>query len=101
VVENGCEFGIGMDGDGDRIGVVDENGNFVHPDRLMALFAADILVDRRGGTEAERVVFYDVKCSMALEEAIRESGGIPRMVRTGHSFMKRELKDNPNSPMAG
>jgi len=101
VVENGCEFGIGMDGDGDRIGVVDENGKFVHPDRLMVLFAADILVDRRGGTESERVVFYDVKCSMALEEAIRESGGIPRMVRTGHSFMKRELKDNPNSPMAG
>ncbi|MEE3200567.1 MAG: phosphomannomutase/phosphoglucomutase, partial [Candidatus Thermoplasmatota archaeon] len=95
VVENGCELGIGMDGDGDRIGVVDEQGRFIHPDRLMALIAADVLVDRRDGTEAERTVFFDVKCSMALEEAILASGGIPRMVRTGHSFMKRELRNNP------
>ena len=65
VVENNCEFGIGMDGDGDRIGVVDEQGRFIHPDRLMAVIAADVLVDRRDGTEAERTVFFDVKCSMA------------------------------------
>ncbi|MBR84957.1 MAG: phosphomannomutase/phosphoglucomutase [Euryarchaeota archaeon] len=101
VVENGCEFGIGMDGDGDRIGVVDEQGRFIHPDRLMALIAADVLVDRRNGTEAERTVFYDVKCSLALEEAILASGGVPRMVRTGHSFMKRELRANPDAVMAG
>lgn len=101
VIENGCEFGIGMDGDGDRIGIVDERGRFIHPDRLMALIAADVLVDRRGGTEAERTVFFDVKCSMALEEAIIASGGIPRMVRTGHSFMKRELRANPDAVMAG
>ena len=101
VVENGCEFGIGMDGDGDRLGVVDEQGRFIHPDRLMALFAADILVDRRDGTDSERTVFFDVKCSMALEEVIVESGGIPKMVRTGHSFMKKELRNNPDSPLAG
>ena len=101
VVENGCELGIGMDGDGDRIGVVDKQGRFIHPDRLMALIAADVLVDRRDGTEAERTVFFDVKCSMALEEAILASGGIPRMVRTGHSFMKRELRNNPEAVMAG
>ena len=101
VVENGCELGIGMDGDGDRIGVVDEQGRFIHPDRLMALIAADVLVDRRDGTEAERTVFFDVKCSMALEEAILASGGIPRMVRTGHSCMKRELRNNPEAVKAG
>ena len=101
VVENNCEFGIGMDGDGDRIGVVDEKGRFIHPDRLMAVFAADVLVDRRDGTEAERTVFFDVKCSMALEEAILASGGVPKMVRTGHSFMKRELRSNPEAVMAG
>ena len=101
VVENNCEFGIGMDGDGDRIGVVDEQGRFIHPDRLMALIAADVLVDRRDGTEAERTVFFDVKCSMALEEAILASGGVPKMVRTGHSFMKRELRSNPEAVMAG
>jgi len=101
VVENNCEFGIGMDGDGDRIGVVDEQGRFIHPDRLMAVIAADVLVDRRDGTEAERTVFFDVKCSMALEEAILASGGVPKMVRTGHSFMKRELRSNPQAVMAG
>ena len=101
VVENNCEFGIGMDGDGDRIGVVDEKGRFIHPDRLMVVIAADVLVDRRDGTEAERTVFFDVKCSMALEEAILASGGVPKMVRTGHSFMKRELRSNPEAVMAG
>ncbi len=101
VVENNAEFGIGMDGDGDRIGVVDENGKFIHPDRLMTIFVKDILGEREGGTESERTVFYDVKCSMALEEVIYSSGGFPKMVRTGHSFMKRELKENPDSPLAG
>ena len=101
VVENNCEFGIGMDGDGDRIGVVDEQGRFIHPDRLMAVIAADVLVDRRDGTEAERTVFFDVKCSMALEEAILASGGVPKMLRTGHSFMKRELRSNPEAVLAG
>ena len=101
VVENYCEFGIGMDGDGDRIGVVDEQGRFIHPDRLMAVIAADVLVDRRDGTEAERTVFFDVKCSMALEEAILASGGVPKMVRTRHSFMKRELRSNLEAVMAG
>jgi len=101
VIENKAEFGIGMDGDGDRIGVVDEAGNFIHPDRLMTIFAKDILRERKGGTESERTVFFDVKCSMALEDAITSAGGIPVMVRTGHSFMKRELRNNPDSPLAG
>ena len=102
VVEHGAEFGIGMDGDGDRIGVVDEAGRFIHPDRLMAIFASDILSNLpEDATEAERTVYFDVKCSMALEEAIASAGGVPKMVRTGHSFMKRELRDNPQAPMAG
>ena len=102
VIENGCEFGIGMDGDGDRIGVVDEKGLFIQPDRLMSIFVKDLLsyVDLDSEDEARRV-FYDVKCSMALEECIEKSGGIPVMVRTGHSFMKKKLRDNPMSPMAG
>ena len=101
VIQNNAEFGIGMDGDGDRIGVVDENGKFIHPDRLMTIFAKDILGERKGGTDSERTVFFDVKCSMALEEAIISAGGIPVMVRTGHSFMKKELRNNPDSPLAG
>ena len=102
VVENGAEFGIGMDGDGDRLGVVDQNGNFIHPDRLMGIFLKDVLenVDQNA-SEEERTIFFDVKCSMALEEAILGFGGIPKMVRTGHTFMKLELRENPDSPMAG
>mgnify|MGYP001440323821 CR=1 FL=1 len=101
VVENGCEFGIGMDGDGDRIGVVDEKGAFIHPDRLMALFVQDLLSNGESMEEGSRNIFFDVKCSMALEEYIESNGGTPVMVRTGHSFMKKLLRENPNSPLAG
>ncbi|RJU87714.1 MAG: phosphomannomutase/phosphoglucomutase [Candidatus Poseidoniales archaeon] len=102
VIEHGAEFGIGMDGDGDRLGVVDELGNFIHPDRLMGIFVKDVLENlTEESSDEERTVFFDVKCSMALEDAILSFRGIPKMVRTGHTFMKLELRDNPESPMAG
>ena len=103
VVSSGAEFGIGVDGDGDRIGVVDENGRFIHPDRLIGLFAKDILLNEDLGKDSEesRTILYDVKCSMGVDEAIASSGGIGRMVRTGHSFMKRELAASPTIRFAG
>ena len=102
VLEHGAEFGIGMDGDGDRLGVVDENGSFIRPDRLMGIFVKEVLSDLPDtATEEQRTIFFDVKCSMALEEAIEELGGVPKMVRTGHTFMKKELRNSPGSPMAG
>tara|TARA_B100000959_G_scaffold282520_1_gene349121 strand:- start:788 stop:2188 length:1401 start_codon:yes stop_codon:yes gene_type:complete len=102
VIEHGAEFGIGMDGDGDRLGVVDERGRFIHPDRLMGIFVRDVLSNLPdNASDEQKTIFYDVKCSMALEEAIENLGGIPIMVRTGHTFMKLELRNNPNSPMAG
>ena len=68
VIEHGAEFGIGMDGDGDRLGVVDELGNFIHPDRLMGIFVKDVLENlTEESSDEERTVFFDVKCSMALE----------------------------------
>lgn len=97
-----AEFGLGVDGDGDRIGVVDEQGRFIHPDRLLAVFAADIL--REIPDEASRdtrTIIHDVKCSMALEHTIRENGGFPHMMRTGHSFLKQALREMPNCPLAG
>jgi phosphomannomutase/phosphoglucomutase len=102
VVEHGAEFGIGVDGDGDRMGMVDELGNFIHPDRLLALFAADILsrVDEDASDEA-RTVLFDVKCSISLAETITKHGGIPKMMRTGHSFQKLALREAPDTPMAG
>ena len=103
VVSSGAEFGIGVDGDGDRIGVVDENGRFIHPDRLIGLFAKDILLNEDLGKDSKesRTILYDVKCSMGVDEAIASSGGIGRMVRTGHSFMKKELASSPSIRFAG
>ena len=105
VVDHGCEFGMGADGDGDRIGAVDEAGRFIYPDRLIALLAEDLLKDEdevpedAGKDEHIRIV-YDVKCSMSVEQAILESGGRPVMARTGHSFMKRVLASMPECKLA-
>ena len=94
VAGSDCEFGIGVDGDGDRIGVVDENGDFIHPDRLIGIFCNDVLADRKGDSSEEvRTILFDVKCSMGIQQAIETSGGIPKMVRTGHSFMKRSCRN--------
>ncbi len=96
VTENQLEFGLGADGDGDRIGAVDEKGDFVYPDRLIALLADDVV----GSEEGKDLLIYDVKCSMNVEKAILSAGGKPMMAKTGHSFMKRVLADNPNALMA-
>ena len=96
VVDNGCELGLGADGDGDRIGAVDENGDFVYPDRLIALLADDVV----GSEDGKDLLIYDVKCSMNVEKAIVSAGGRPMMAKTGHSFMKRVLAEYPDSLMA-
>jgi len=101
VRENHCDIGIGIDGDGDRVGLVDEQGNFVHPDKMLALFAIDILKQRNGMNDEERTIIFDVKCSMAVENVIVENGGIPLMLRTGHSFQKEALRERPQVPLAG
>ena len=96
VTENGCEMGLGADGDGDRIGAVDENGDFVYPDRLIALLAEDVV----GTEDGKDLLIYDVKCSMNVEKAIVSAGGRPMMAKTGHSFMKRVLAANSDALMA-
>lgn len=83
-----CEVGLAFDGDGDRVGVVDNEGNVIWPDRQMVLFARDVLHRNPGA----RIV-YDVKCSKVLPAAITEAGGVPDMWKTGHSFMKARIKD--------
>jgi phosphomannomutase len=101
VVENACEFGLGADGDGDRLGAVDEAGRFIYPDRLIALMGEDILanIESTASDEAKTII-YDVKCSMNVETAILNAGGVPHMARTGHSFMKRVLAQMPECKMA-
>lgn len=82
------EVGLAFDGDGDRVGVVDDQGTVIWPDRQMVLFARDVL-ERNPGAR----IIYDVKCSKILPAAISEAGGQPDMWKTGHSFIKARIKE--------
>ncbi|HTT08401.1 MAG TPA: phosphomannomutase/phosphoglucomutase [Gammaproteobacteria bacterium] len=95
VREQQADLGLAFDGDGDRLGVVDGDGNILWPDRQMMLFARDVL-SRNPGAE----IIYDVKCSRALKQVIEESGGKPVMWKTGHSLIKAKLKES-GAPLAG
>lgn len=95
VKETGAELGIGYDGDADRIGVVDENGNVIFGDRLILIFARAILPQYPGGQ-----VIFDVKSSQALPEAITAAGGKPLMWKTGHSLIKKKMKET-GAPVGG
>lgn len=83
----GADVGIGYDGDADRIGAVDERGTIVWGDRLMVLFARDILAERPGST-----VISEVKASQSLYDDIRQRGGRAIMWKTGHSLIKAKMK---------
>jgi phosphomannomutase/phosphoglucomutase len=83
-----AELGIGYDGDADRIGVVDSKGDIIWGDRLLAVFARELL-ERKPGEQ----IIFDVKCSQALPEAIEAAGGKPVMWKTGHSLLKKKMKE--------
>jgi phosphomannomutase/phosphoglucomutase len=89
VVETGADLGIGLDGDCDRIGAIDEKGRLIRGDQLTAIFARDQLAK----TPGERILF-DVKSSLALEEDIRSHGGQPVMWKTGHSLAKKKMYED-------
>jgi phosphomannomutase len=95
VREAGAELGLAFDGDGDRLGVVTNDGNIIYPDRQLMLFATDILKRRPGGT-----VIFDVKCTQRLAPLIRKAGGKPLMWKTGHSLVKAKLRET-RAPIAG
>ena len=84
----GADIGLAFDGDADRLGVVTDAGTIVWPDRLMMLFATDILRRSPGA----RVV-YDVKCTQRLKDVIASRGGEPIMCRTGHSHIKAKVRE--------
>ncbi len=88
VKEVGADIGVGFDGDGDRLGVVDENGNNIWSDRVAILLARQAIEKNPGGK-----VVFDVKCTKALEEDIKAHGGIPIMWKTGHSYIKKKCHD--------
>ncbi|VAX01491.1 Phosphoglucomutase @ Phosphomannomutase [hydrothermal vent metagenome] len=84
-----ADIGFAFDGDGDRLGVVSGDGNVIWPDRLMMLFATDVLT-----REAGAKIIFDVKCTSNLTKHIWEKGGEPLMWKTGHSFIKAKLKES-------
>ncbi|MEM7219961.1 MAG: phosphomannomutase/phosphoglucomutase [Pseudomonadota bacterium] len=83
-----ADLGLAFDGDGDRLGVVTDRGEIVPADRLLMLFARDI-VSRNPGAD----VIFDVKCSRHLNTLVAENGGRPVMWKTGHAHMKAKLKE--------
>lgn len=96
VKKDGAEIGIAFDGDADRIGVVDDRGEIVWGDRILILYARDVLA-RTGGNQP---IIFDVKCSQALPDAITRAGGKPIMWKTGHSLIKDKMKET-HAPIAG
>jgi len=88
VKEKRLDVGIGYDGDGDRIGVVDEKGNLVFGDRLMIIFSREILSRKPGAT-----FISEVKCSKTMYDDIENHGGRAIMWRTGHSLIKKKMKE--------
>ena len=88
VKEVGADLGLAFDGDGDRVGVVTNTGTMVFPDRLLMLFAQDVL----GRNPAAEIIF-DVKCTRRLIPLIKEYDGRPLMWKTGHSLIKKKMKE--------
>lgn len=88
VKENNADFGFAFDGDGDRLGLADEKGETIWPDRYMILLSRLILSKKPGSK-----IIFDVKVSQALPEDIEAHGGVPIMWKTGHSYIKQKLKE--------
>jgi phosphomannomutase/phosphoglucomutase len=89
VRKTGARVGIAFDGDGDRLGVIDADGEPVWGDRLLALFARDVLARRKGAT-----VIGEVKCSQSVFDDVERHGGRAVMWKTGHSLIKTKMKES-------
>ena len=95
VKQTGADIGLAFDGDGDRLGVVTKTGEVIYPDRLLMLFAIDVLSRNPGAT-----IIYDVKCTGHLQPLILQHGGSPIMWRTGHSLIKSKMRET-SAQLAG
>jgi phosphomannomutase len=95
VGRHGADLGVALDGDADRIGLVDDQGHILFGDQLMVLLARDVLRHRPGAT-----IIADVKASQVLFDEIARAGGNPLMWRTGHSLIKAKMAET-GSPLAG
>ncbi len=88
VAAHNADLGLAFDGDADRLGVLTNQGEIIWPDRLMMMYARDLLQRDKGAT-----IVYDVKCSSHLATVIEAAGGVAKMCPTGHSIVKRIMKD--------
>ena len=95
VKENNADLGIAFDGDGDRIGIVDETGRIIWGDELMVLLSREILKEKPNST-----IIAEVKCSQNLFDDIKAHGGKPLMWKAGHSLIKAKMKET-NAALAG
>jgi phosphomannomutase len=95
VKSNGADLGIAFDGDADRIGAVDGDGNMLFGDQLLVVLARDVLKNHPGGT-----IIADVKASQVLFDEVSKSGGTPLMWKTGHSLIKAKMAET-KAPLAG
>jgi phosphomannomutase / phosphoglucomutase len=95
VVKNKADFGFAFDGDGDRVGLVDEKGNTIWPDRYLILLSRLVLAKHPGSK-----IVFDIKVSAALPEDIKAHGGVPVMWKTGHSHIKEKMKEE-NAVLGG
>ncbi len=95
VTANDCDLGIGFDGDGDRIGVIDRLGNVMWGDQLLVMLARDVLAEHPGAP-----ILCDVKASRVFFDEIEKMGGRPVMWKAGHSHIKSKMAEL-NAPLAG
>lgn len=95
VAAEGCDLGIAFDGDGDRIGVVDQHGRVLWGDQLLVILAREVLADEPGAT-----IIADVKASQVFFDEIARMGGKPLMWKTGHSHIKTKMAEL-GAPLAG
>ena len=95
VIKEKADLGFSYDTDGDRIGVVDQEGNLIWNDTLVSLYAKDILSTLPGSK-----IVYNTLCSKQVDDVIRENGGVPVMWLTGHSFIKAKVRE-ARAPFGG
>ncbi len=95
VVQEKADIGLAFDADGDRLGVVDEKGQTIYPDRILILLARKVLKENPGSP-----IIFEVKCTQGLFEDIEARGGKPVLAKTGHSFLKQKLQEL-KAPLAG
>ncbi len=88
IADNALDLGLAFDGDGDRVGIIDDQQNIIWADRQMMLYAADVL-ERKPGAQ----IIFDIKSSTNLAKVIKQLGGEPLMWKTGHSFIKAKMKE--------